>query len=91
MQKQIIAATIATSAAALQLQSPAPTMLAQAPAYAECHGTYAYQCIEEKVETALGEMVKDVDNRKKECILTADEMREDIVEEAQNTRFALER
>lgn len=36
-------------------------------------------------------MVKDVDNRKKECILTAEEMREDIVEEAQNTRFALER
>ena len=35
--------------------------------------------------------MKDVDNRKKECILTAEEMREDIVEEAQNTRFALER
>lgn len=91
MQNKIIAATIASSAAALQLQSPAPTMLAQDLSYEECHGTYAYQCIEQKVDTALGEMVKDVDNRKQECILTAEDMREDIVEEAQNTRYTLER
>ena len=91
MQNKIIAATIASSAAALQLQSPAPTMLAQDKSHAECHGTYAYQCIEEKVDTALGEMVKDVDTRKQECIVTAGDMREDIVQEAQDLRYTLER
>ena len=93
MQNKIIAATIASSAAALQLQSPAPTMLAQdkSSGYTECHGTYAYQCIEEKVDTALGEMVKDVDTRKQECIVTAGDMREDIVQEAQDLRYTLER
>ena len=90
MQNKIIAATIASSAAALQLQSPAPTMLAQG-AHDECHGTYAYQCIEQKVDTALGEMVKDVDTRKQECIVTAGDMREDIVQEAQDLRYTLER
>ena len=78
--KFFAAAAIASGAAALKLEAPTNT-LAQSVAE-ECHGTYAYQCIEQKVDHALGEMVKDVDNRKQECILTAEDMREDIVEEA---------
>ena len=87
--KLFTAAAVATGAAALKLEAPTNT-LAQRNAQA-CHGTYAYQCIEEKVENTLDEMSGRVQEQKESCIVTADDLREDIVEGVQAMRAALEK
>ena len=92
--KLITAATIFTSATAMRLQAPT-TNLAQAESHpraaTECHGTYAYQCIEEKVTNTLGAMTDEVANHKSDCMVKADDLRADIVSGAQMLRADLER
>jgi hypothetical protein len=87
--KLFAAAAVATGAAALKLEAPTNT-LAQSIAQ-ECHGTYAYQCIEEKVEKTLSTMSGRVQEQKESCIVTADDLREDIVEGVQAMRADLEK
>ena len=60
MQSKIIAAAVAGTAAAIKLEAPT-TMLAQAAPLdpragveTDCHGTYMYQCMQVKVDAALG-------------------------------------
>ena len=57
--KMIAAAAIASSSMALSLEA-STTVQAQASAYTRCHGVYAYQCIEEKVEIAFKKMTGEV-------------------------------
>ena len=83
----IAAAALASSTTALRLTKET-TNLAQA--YDACHGTYAYQCIEEKVDGALGLMTKEVYDHKEDCIETADNLREEIVDAVSQTRDNLE-
>ena len=87
--KLFAAAAVATGAAALKLEAPTNT-LAQSIAQ-ECHGTYAYQCIEEKVEKTLDTMSGRVQEQKESCIVKADDLREDIVEGVQALRADLEK
>jgi len=90
MQKKLItAAALATSTTALRLEAP-KTTLAQDAGYANCHGTYAHQCIEEKVDKTLANMTADVQTHKDECVVTANDIREDIVDGVQDLRNALE-
>ena len=63
MQSKIIAAAVASTAAAIKLEAPT-TMLAQAKPLSadagvdtDCHGTYMYQCMQKKVDDALGFLV----------------------------------
>ena len=77
--KMIAAAAIASSVNAMRLTAPT-TNLAQSPSYNECHGTYAYQCIEQKVTDTLGHMTGEVQTHKEDCIVTADDLREEIAD-----------
>ena len=88
--KLLAAAALASSATALKIQAPTTT-LAQDTAYTECHGTYAYQCIEEKVEKSLGTMTADVEAQKDQCLVVAKDTRQEIVEEVEDLRAQLER
>ena len=90
MQKSLFAAAIATGANALKLEAPTNT-LAQGATGAECHGTYAYQCLEEKVESAQDTLSGRVQATKDHCIDLADELRESIVEGIQSLRYDLTR
>lgn len=85
----IAAAAIASSVNAMRLASPT-TNLAQNTSYTECHGTYAYQCIEQKVNDTLGHMTGEVQTHKDDCIVTANDLREEIVEAIQDLRKNLE-
>ena len=87
--KMIAAAAIASSVNAMRLASPTTT-LAQNSSYTECHGTYAYQCIEEKVEATLGHMTGEVQTHKEDCIVTANDLREEIVDAIADLRKSLE-
>ena len=96
MQRKIIAAAVASTAAAIKLQSPT-TMLAQAkpldPAAGidtDCHGTYAYQCMEKKVNDALGFLANDVDDRRNLSLLEARNAKDDMVKSIEDLRYELE-
>jgi hypothetical protein len=92
MNSKLLVATaaIATSAAAIKIDG-AKTTLAQSndtgAAYAACHGTYAYQCIQEKVDVALDHMIQDLENIKQNCILTASELKGEIVDGVRDLRL----
>ena len=87
--KFFAAAAIASGAAALKLDAPTNT-LAQSVAQ-ECHGTYAYQCIEEKVVKSLDTMSGRVQAQKEACLVKADDLREDIVDSVHNLRWSMEK
>jgi hypothetical protein len=53
-------------------------MLAQTQTYEDCHGTYAYQCIQEKVDKVLHHMELDVEEHETMCLEKATEIRTDI-------------
>lgn len=72
----IAAAAIASSASAMRLTKET-TNLAQAQLY-DCHGTYAYQCLEDRVNDSLGRMTAEVQDHKNDVLVNADELREDI-------------
>ena len=83
--KILVAAAAATSATALQLEASPTTNLAQSN-YTVCHGTYAYQCIEEKVVNVLKHMTDDVKDHKQDCLDSANQIREEILEGVQELR-----
>ena len=96
MQSKIIAAAVASTAAAIQLETPT-TMLAQAKPLAafagvdtDCHGTYMYQCMQKKVDDALGFLTNDVDDRRNLSLREANETRVDMVHAIQDLRAMLE-
>ena len=70
MQTKLIAAAIATTAASIKLEAPT-NVLAQTMDKAgraqvagidtECHGTYAFQCMQTKVDQTLGALTDGVD------------------------------
>ena len=94
MNTKLIAATIFSSATAMKLAAPTAN-LAQTSSHpkaaTECHGTYAYQCIEEKVEKTLGAMTEEVANHKEQCEVKAEDLREEIVSMISMQRADLER
>ena len=70
MNSKILAvAAIATGAAAMRLETNLEStdvvddlMLAKGISAKACHGTYAYQCIQEKVDNVLARMEDSVNN-----------------------------
>ena len=79
MQNKIFAAAaIAAATNALKLEAPTNS-LAQASGD-DCHGVYAYQCIEEKVKKSHESMAAQVEDLKLTCINTAEDQAEDIIE-----------
>ena len=99
MQK-LITATLATTAAAIKLEAPT-TLLAQAMdksgeaqvagVETECHGTYAYQCMQTKVDQTLGALTDGVDADRDASVKAANDQREAMVEGLQDLRHDLER
>ena len=87
MQK-LITATLATTAAAIKLEAPT-TLLAQAMdksgeaqvagVETECHGTYAYQCMQTKVDNTLGALADGVDADRDASVKAANDMRIDMI------------
>ena len=96
MQSKIIAAAVASTAAAIKLEAPT-TMLAQAKPLdaaagvdTDCHGTYMYQCMQKKVDDALGFLVADVQDRANLSTLEARNTRVDMVHAIEDLRSMLE-
>ena len=96
MQSKIIAAAVAGTAAAIKLEAPT-TMLAQAapldPAAGvetDCHGTYMYQCMQVKVDAALGYLTNDTQDRSNLAQLKARNTRSDMVHAIEDLRSHLE-
>jgi len=87
--KLIAAAALASSATALRLEAPTTTLAGVNPGDV-CHGTYAYQCIETKVDRTLADMVNDVATHRDDEVVDANEIREQIVEGVQDLRASLE-
>ena len=98
--KFIAAATIATTACAMKLQTGSANVLAQTQETAvtlgvntECHGTYAYQCMQQKVDQTLGALTDGVDLKRDERVKEAQTYRRDQVEALQdlisNLRWSL--
>ena len=100
MQTKLIAAAIATTAASIKLEAPT-TLLAQvqdksgqaqvAGVDTECHGTYAYQCMQTKVDQTLGALTDGVDADRDASVKAANDQREAMVEGLQDLRHDLER
>ena len=87
MQK-LITATIATTAAAIKIETPT-TLLAQtqdkhgplvAGVDTECHGTYAYQCMQTKVDATLGTLTDGVDADRDASVKAANDTRVDMIQ-----------
>ena len=92
MQKSLLAATIAIGASALKLEAAPTNTLAQSGKGAnECHGTYAYQCIEEKVEESLSTMSGRIQAQKESCLKIADAQKDASIEAVQKLRYELEK
>ena len=96
MQSKIIAAAVASTAAAIKLEAPT-TMLAQAKPLdaaagvsTDCHGTYMYQCMQKKVDDALGFLVRDVQDRANLSVKEANDTRVDMVHAIEDLRYMLE-
>jgi hypothetical protein len=90
MQKSLFAAAIATGASALKLEANTNT-LAQSAGNNECHGTYAYQCIEEKVEASQAAMSGRIEAQKQECLSVAEAQKDGAIERVQRLRYELEK
>ena len=98
MQK-LITATLATTAAAIKLEAPT-TLLAQtmdksgeaqvAGVDTECHGTYAYQCMQTKVDNTLGALTDGVDADRDASVKAANDMRVAMIEGLQDLRSQME-
>ena len=98
MQK-LITATIATTAAAIKIEAPT-TLLAQtmdksgeaqvAGINTECHGTYAYQCMQTKVDQTLGALTDGVDADRDASVKAANDMRVAMIEALQDLRAQME-
>ena len=98
MQK-LITATLATTAAAIKLEAPT-TLLAQAMDKSgeaqvagidtECHGTYAYQCMQTKVDATLGALTDGVDADRDASVKAANDMRVAMIEGLQDLRSQME-
>jgi hypothetical protein len=98
MQK-LITATLATTAAAIKLEAPT-TLLAQAMdksgeaqvagVETECHGTYAYQCMQTKVDNTLGALTDGVDADRDASVKAANDMRVAMIEGLQDLRSQME-
>ena len=98
MQK-LITATLATTAAAIKLEAPT-TLLAQAMDKSgeaqvagintECHGTYAYQCMQTKVDQTLGALTDGVDADRDASVKAANDMRVAMIEGLQDLRSQME-
>ena len=95
MQTKLIAAAIATTAASIKIA--APTTLAQtqdkgqaavAGIDTECHGTYAYQCMQTKVDQTLGALTEGVDQDRDASVKAARDQRQSMVEALQDLRNA---
>ena len=96
MQTKLIAAAIATTAASIKIA--APTTLAQTMDKAgqaavagidtECHGTYAYQCMQTKVDQTLGALTDGVDADRDASVKAARDQRQSMVEALQDLRNA---
>ena len=96
MQSKIIAAAVASTAAAIKLEAPT-TMLAQAKPLAasagvdtDCHGTYMYQCMQKKVDDALGFLTNDAQDRANLKLLEARNTKDQMVHDIQDLRNMLE-
>jgi hypothetical protein len=97
MQTKLIAAAIATTAASIKLEAPT-TLLAQTMDKAgqaqvagidtECHGTYAYQCMQTKVDQTLGALTDGVDADRDASVKAARDQRQSMVEALQDLRNA---
>ena len=96
MQTKLIAAAIATTAASIKLEAPTTT-LAQtmdkgqavvAGIDTECHGTYAYQCMQTKVDQTLGALTDGVDADRDASVKAARDQRQSMVEALQDLRNA---
>ena len=96
MQSKIIAAAVASTAAAIKLEAPTTTLAQAKPlnpvagVQTDCHGTYMYQCMQEKVDQALGYLVRDTDDRRNLSVREANDTRVDMVHGIQDLRNMLE-
>jgi hypothetical protein len=96
MQSKIIAAAVASTAAAIKLEAPTTTLAQAKPlnpvagVQTDCHGTYMYQCMQEKVDQALGYLVRDTDDRRALSVREASDTRVDMVHGIQDLRNMLE-
>ena len=88
MNKTLAAAALAVSANALKLEKPTTT-LAQSVGV-ECHHTYTYECIEEKVMKAHDDMAGEVATIKADCLNAASETAEQSLEDIQALKYDLE-
>ena len=88
MQTKLIAAAIATTAASIKLEAPTTT-LAQTMDKAgqaktagidtECHGTYAFQCMQARVDQTLGALTDGVDQDRDASVKAARDQRQSMV------------
>ena len=96
MQSKIIAAAVASTAAAIKLEAPTTTLAQAKPldpiagVQTDCHGTYMYQCMQTKVDNALGYLVRDTDDRRNLSVREASDTRVDMVHGIQDLRNMLE-
>ena len=81
--KGLAAAAVISSTSAIQLET---TTSLQAIGSTECHGTYAYQCIKEKVTKAFEHMTGDCEKEAKEFINEVNAFREDTLRETMTLR-----
>ena len=86
------AALTASKTVALNLEDPKDANPPAAYSNPDpCQGTTnVYACMEERVNTALGELKDDVATHKAECLVTADELRDQILTEIQSIRSNIE-
>ena len=56
----------------------------------ECHGTYAYQCMQTKVDNTLGALTDGVDADRNASVKAANDMRVDMIHGLQDLRASLE-
>ena len=96
MQTKLIAAAIATTAASIKIANPTTTLAqtmdkgqaAVAGIDTECHGTYAYQCMQTKVDQTLGALTDGVDQDRDASVKAARDQRQSMVEALQDLRNA---
>ena len=88
--KLLTTAALVSSAAAMKLQPTTNNFVQVKPASAnECHGTYAYQCLQVKVDNSLGQMTDSVSDKRDEYTTTADDLRASVLQEVQDMRLGI--
>ena len=89
MQSTIItAAAVAVGAAALKLEEPLQTVLAQTGHEVDPCETYkfSYECLGKKVDEVLGAIKDGIDEHRADCLVTADMLRGSILDGVKATR-----